>query len=60
MFCILIVVVFVCLYTLGKIHRPVHLERANFTVYKLYLNMPDCKQKRVGVTKSGMSRALQI
>lgn len=68
MSCILIVVAFTCFYVLVKIHRPIHLKRVNFTICKTFLealsrrflSKPDCKQKRAGGTKSGMSGVSQM
>lgn len=42
---VLIVVVVTQLYISVKIHRPVYQRRANFTICKLYLNLPDFNER---------------
>lgn len=47
MFCILIVVVVMFLYTFANTHQTVLLKGVDFTVYNLYFNEHDLKIKTV-------------
>lgn len=47
MFCILIIVVVMCLYIFVNTHQTVPLKGVDFTVYNLYFNKLDLKIKAV-------------